>query len=343
MPTPTDYIYTVSTDIPSGVVSAASLKVEIAESAIVIALDSIVVDADTLTVSFKDVLSSADKTELDGDATQTPNSPSTAGSVLGDHAGADPTIQEALYDEHGHQIMAMSGGTTQIGMQAVQVLNTPDISSDYVKSWQMSIQPNTTEILDIFIGDDLVGSTGKCYLAGGEYRCRTAAIEGSSLNFTIVDRNDVLGYFIFFGMSRTKLSGLVFNNGVMADIQVGDYAIGGTSASRSKVLGKGTDDLEVEFHEATFTDGENITFERAGAPVATLDCTLGTWDEGDVLLVQESLKDEWIEGNDMRSIHPGGSKEVPEGMYFRCKAFNAETDGGADPLRIKLSLTVGRL
>jgi len=177
-------------------------------------------------------------------------------------------------------------------------------------------------------------------LAGGEYRCRTPAFEGSALNFNIVDRNDVLGLFGTYGMSRTKLSGLTFNNGIIADVQIGDYAVGGTSTSTSKVLAKGADYLEVEFHEATFQDGENITFTRAGSPVATLDCDCTSWDEGDVIVIQESLKDEWIEGFDVREILPGGSKEVPEGLYFRVKVYNNHV---TDNLRVKVSLTVGRL
>lgn len=242
--------------------------------------------------------------------------------------------------ETGDLRITMTGGKTAIGIPAVSVLDLPDASSDLVKSWQITAEAQTTEILDIFIGDDLVGPQNKCYIAGGEYRCRTDAAEGSALNFEIVDRNDILGYFDFYGMSRTKLSGLTFNNGTIADVQVGDVAVGGTSAARSLILAKGADFLEIQFHEALFQDGENITFERSGSPVASLECTLGSWDEGDVIVIQESVKDEWIEGYDVRDVHPGGSKEVPEGLYFRIKFFN---NHATEDARVKVSLSVGRL
>lgn len=240
----------------------------------------------------------------------------------------------------GALVTALEGGGTQIGMQAIQVLNTPDISSDLIKSYQVTAAAQTTEILDIFIGGDLTGATGKCYLAGGEYRCRTDVKMGSALHFQIVDRNDVLGMFGAYGLSRTKLSGLTFNNGTIADLQVGDYAVGGTSTGRSMILAVGADFLEVQFHEAVFQDGENITFERGGAPLAGVDCTLGSWDEGDVIVILDSVKEEWVEGFDVRDVHPGGSKEVPEGMYFRVKFFN---NHDTEEARVKVSLTVGRL
>lgn len=244
-------------------------------------------------------------------------------------------------DPSGALVTAIDGGSTQIGMQAVQVLNTPDISSDFIKSWQVTAPALTTEILDIFIGDDLVGPTGLCYLAGGEYRCRTAATEGSALHFSIVDRNDVLGLFSGYGLSRTQLQSLTaFSGGLITDIAAGYTAVGGTSGAESKILSVGADFMDVQFHEASFQDGETLSFlDDNGSPTG-VSCTLGNWEEGDVIVVQESLKDEWIEGMDHRDIHPGGSKRVPEGMYFRAKLFNNDS---SNTLRVKISLTVGRL
>lgn len=248
-------------------------------------------------------------------------------------------VQEV--SEDGAGIVELKNSITKIGMHAVQVLNLPDLSSDLIKSFQLTAAPQTTEILDIFIGEDLVGPTGKCYLAGGEYRCRTSAEEGSALHFEIVDRNDVLGLFPLFGMSRTRLTGLsAFSGGTIDDINAGEYAVGNTSGSRTRILGKGADFLEVQFHEAEFADGETITITDAQGTPTGVSCDITEWDEGDVILVLTSVKDEWIEGMDMRDIQPGGSKEVPEGMYFRVKCFNNDT---TEDLRIKISLTVGRL
>jgi hypothetical protein len=332
----TTYSY-VAADFAGSKLNPAHLAAEIAASAIVTALSGISMTGGTtaqgvvsnptgVDIVFKAALSAGDKTVLDGD---------TAGPAGGLIAASDngPTVSNT-------QEVTLEGGHTQIGMQAIQVLNLPDLSSDYVRSWQITAAKQVTEILDIYIGDDLTGAQGKCYLAGGEYRCRTPAFEGSSLDFSIIDRNDTLGLFATYGLNTTKLSGLTFNNGVIADVVVGDIAIGGTSGARSGVLAKGADYLDIQFHEATFQDGENITFERAGSPVASLDCDCTTWDEGDFIVIQESLKDEWIEGLDIREIQPGGSKEVPEGLYFRVKVWNNHT---TDDLRVKVSLTVGRL
>jgi hypothetical protein len=341
----TIYSY-VAADFAGSKLNPTRLALEIAASAILTALERIdttggvlshgaVISPTGVDIVFKAALSAGDKTLLDGDAT----GPAGGLIVASDNSDTDP---EVAYDDDGHQIVAMSGGTTQIGMQAMQVLNTPDISSDMIKSWQVTAAAQTTEIMDIYIGDDLVGSTGRCYLAGGEYRCRTDVAEGSALNFHIVDRNDVLGAFTPYGLSRTKLSTLTaFAGGTLADdVNVGEYAHGDTSGAKTKILAKGADFLEVQFHETGFTDGEAVTFKDDAGAATGVTCTLGTWDEGDVLEVQTSVKDEWVEGFDIRDVHPGGSKEVPEGMYFRVKFYNNHADTAA---RIKVSLTVGKL
>lgn len=325
----TTYTYSIANDTLNGAADAGRLKWEYEQSAIVTALDHIDIGlsaADNLDVVCKDALSGGDQTILNG--------------LVAAHTGAALATGPAL-DADGNLITTLKGGETQIGMQSVQVLNTPDISSDLIKSYQITAAAQVTEIMDIFIGGDLVGSQGLCYLAGGEYRCRTDVAEGSALNFQIVDRNDVLGLFSLYGMSRTKLSGLTnFAGGTIANVNVGEYAHGDTSGAKSKVLGKGADYLEVEFHEATFQDGEDLTIKLADGTATGVTCTLGTWDEGDVISVLDSVKDEWVEGYDVRDVHPGGSKQVPEGMYFRVKFYN---NHATDPARIKVSLTVGRL
>lgn len=325
----TTYTYSIANDTLNGAADAGRLKLEYEQSAIVIALDHIDIGlsgADNIDVVCKDALSGGDQTLLNG--------------IIAAHTGEVLASGPAV-DADGNLYTKLKGGDTQIGMQAVQVLNLPDLSSDYVRSWQVTAPALTTEVMDIFIGDDLVGPTGKCYLAGGEYRCRTSAVEGSSLNFEIVDRNDVLGLFGLYGMSRTKLTGLhTFSGGVIGDVQVGYHASGKTSGAVAKILAVGADSFDVEFHESTFQDGEVLDILDASEADTGIDCTCTTWDEGDVITVQRSLKDEWIEGFDVRDIHPGGSKEVPEGMYFRVKCYNADT---TNPLRVKISLTVGRL
>lgn len=225
---------------------------------------------------------------------------------------------------------------TSIGLPAFVNLDFPEQASDMMKSWQLTTQPQSVEILDIGIMNDLVGSTGVCYLAGGEYRMRTAAAEGSALNFMVVDRDDVLGYFPYYGMSRSRLTGLT---GITGTFQVGEIVIGGTSGCRAYVLGVSGTTLYITFwrwdsndRPSTFTAVETVTGQTSGA-VAILAATPFT--EGDVLPLKAYVKDEWVEGYDVREVRPGGSKQLPKGLYFRVVLYNAHA---TEALRAKVSL-----
>ena len=81
MATITTYTYTISTDVPAGSVDADTLTEEIQNSTIATALSRIVIAGDTLYVTFKDALSTADKTTLDNDTT------APAGGLIGAHTG----------------------------------------------------------------------------------------------------------------------------------------------------------------------------------------------------------------------------------------------------------------
>lgn len=88
----TSYSYSVPIDVPSGAVSVARLRQEIELSAILTQIDFnaggiTLLSGGALTIWFKDALSSGDKQILDGSTLQAPNSPATAGSILGDHSG----------------------------------------------------------------------------------------------------------------------------------------------------------------------------------------------------------------------------------------------------------------
>lgn len=80
MPTETTYSYSIENDLPSGGVNIQRLEDEIASSSIVTALQGITASSSqiptsgvyvqgTLNITFKDVLSTADKTTLDNDTT----------------------------------------------------------------------------------------------------------------------------------------------------------------------------------------------------------------------------------------------------------------------------------
>ena len=73
MPTPTSYTYSIANDFPpgggNGKANISNLVLEIQNSSIVTACAGVNTDGDVLTIFFKDVLSVADKTTLDGNAT----------------------------------------------------------------------------------------------------------------------------------------------------------------------------------------------------------------------------------------------------------------------------------
>ena len=92
MPTPTSYVYTISTDIPSGLISVARLRREIELSSIVTQIDYVAGGIttpgnDTVTVWFKDPLSTGEKTTFDGSASAPAAHPTVAGSLLYTHSG----------------------------------------------------------------------------------------------------------------------------------------------------------------------------------------------------------------------------------------------------------------
>lgn len=222
---------------------------------------------------------------------------------------------------------------TSIGLPAYVNLDFPEQASDLMKSWQVEAAGGQLAVLDIGIMNDLVGPSGICYMAGGEYRCRTAAAEGSALNFMVVDRDDTLGYFEPLGLSRSRLEGLTDMAGTF---QPGEVIVGATSGCRAKVLGVDGSTLYITFwrwdsndRPATFEDGETITGQTSGA-----SATSGLFVEGDVLVLKPYVRDEWVEGFDVREVRPGGSKALPQGLYFRVMLYNA----GVDLLRVKVSL-----
>lgn len=119
MPTPTSYVYSsIVATIPAGAVSLARLRREIELSAIVTQIDFAAGGLtapgdDTLTIWFKDPLSSGDKTILDGSASQTPNTPATAGSILGDHSGL-PLPDDPVAVNVTSGTVALSGGSVEV-------------------------------------------------------------------------------------------------------------------------------------------------------------------------------------------------------------------------------------
>jgi len=94
MPTPTKYTYSIADDFPEGSVDSDNLKAEIAASSIVTALDFIGTDGDVIDIWFKDALSTADKTTLDGDTTN------PAGGLIADHDAIPSNIPTTVTLSH---------------------------------------------------------------------------------------------------------------------------------------------------------------------------------------------------------------------------------------------------
>lgn len=85
----TTYTYSIAGDFPGGAVNTTKLDAEIRASVIVIALQRIDTTGDVIDIVFKDVLSSGDKTLLDGDTT------GPAGGLIAAHDNTDsPQINQ---------------------------------------------------------------------------------------------------------------------------------------------------------------------------------------------------------------------------------------------------------
>jgi hypothetical protein len=81
MPTPTTYSYSVSQDFPNGTVNLNNLQNAIRQSAISVSLTNIGTLGDVLSINFSDVLTSGDRTILDGE-TGTPYGTHPAGGLI---------------------------------------------------------------------------------------------------------------------------------------------------------------------------------------------------------------------------------------------------------------------
>jgi len=87
------FVFTISTDIVSGLCDADRLDEDIRSSSITIALDGISIAGDSLTIDFKADLSAGDETILHGDTT------GPAGGVVGSHSGVhlpDPLTSDGI-------------------------------------------------------------------------------------------------------------------------------------------------------------------------------------------------------------------------------------------------------
>jgi hypothetical protein len=147
------------------------------------------------------------------------------------------------------------------GLPVVTMINVPVAAANYKKSWQVTAPPNATTIKDICICDDLVGPQGRCYIVGGTYKCRTDAVEGSVLEFAMVDRDDVTGFFQLTRMFLTNVTG---------SVAAGLSVVGQTSGQTAgiyQVVDAST--LDVVFSSGDFSAGETLKFYQGVQEVGT--------------------------------------------------------------------------
>jgi len=126
----TKYTYSVSTDFPNHAVNVDRLTLEIAHSAIIIALDYISVSEDVCDIWFKDELSAGDETILDG--------------VVAAHSG-EPIVP---------------------GPEKVQIAGFPDMGSWYYwkKGFRWELTAGETNLKDVKFDESLRLSGGGYYV-----------------------------------------------------------------------------------------------------------------------------------------------------------------------------------
>jgi hypothetical protein len=220
---------------------------------------------------------------------------------------------------------------TQAGLPASTIMDFADRVSNFEVSCLYETPASTTAYYDYRI-DGLAGPLGLFYLTSGEYEVWGSATKGSAAEFSIVDKDDVLGLFIYYGLHRCKLDGLTSIVGVF---QVGETVTGGTSAATGVVLSIIADTLEIQAdNTGTWQDGEVLT---GGTSSAT--ATLGTYVEGDVLPLIEYVSDEWLYTGSKRPVKPGGAKKLVRGLYLRAKVYNADV---SNALTLKVTYGGGR-
>jgi len=119
----TNYVYSVANDFPATGLASDRLAQEIQESSIVTALDRIDTSEDVCNIYFKDALSAADKTTLDGDTTN------PAGGLLAAHSG------EPLPNAVAPVILEPTGNSAK-NLQAYGVEFEADLNQSTSKSVQ---------------------------------------------------------------------------------------------------------------------------------------------------------------------------------------------------------------
>lgn len=168
MPTPTTYQYTVSTLPVAGAVDLNRLTEEIQGSSIVTALDTdlTLVSNGMLSLTFKDVLSTADKTTLDGDAGAAALDPPTGGSILATHDGTP--LEETETVEISNAIALSHKLTTDGRIRVASEKSDAESADLYSHNWadKTTWCSNSVRVVDEVATND---GDNKTYSVANEY------------------------------------------------------------------------------------------------------------------------------------------------------------------------------
>ncbi len=320
----TEFLFSIANDTANAKVDSGALQDEIVASKLIaVMIDGVQTGpgADDLWVRFLSDLSAQEETYLS--------------DLVAAHKGSP-------VDEDYVQSVELVPNAAA-GLPVVSSQNVPPTAANLRTSWQVLAAPQTLAHTDVRVGDGLVGPTGICHLAGGEYRCRKPAEVGSSLHLELVDRDNTTGIFPLLGYTRTRLILTTVTGGAP---QVGDFAVGQDTGARSEVLAIiDATTIEITFEsgwdsgfQRHWKDGEAIVFEAADGTPTGVTATEVDWEEGDFYPIQKFVKDEWIEGMDVDQVRPGGSRVIPPGFYLRMSCWN---NHNIDSLRVKISLDLG--
>jgi hypothetical protein len=179
MPTITTYTYSVSSDMPNGVVSTGNLNNEIHLSSIVTALERIDTVGDNLYIVFKDALSSADKTTLDGDTT------GPAGGLLAshDHVEVDDDTTNVVIKEE----TVATGGHFKLEMLKVIAPANQTTTTDFSFDYPINVMSATFITEETHRGDVLCWSISPNTTVGAITASYTAESTWISQNYVVDD------------------------------------------------------------------------------------------------------------------------------------------------------------
>lgn len=171
MPTPTSYTYATAA-FKNARFDLASLEADIFNNAsITVACSGSSADrSGNVTLTFKDVLDTASKTALDGDAGAAANATPTAGSTIYEHEG-DPLQQENL-DADGNLVVAPT------------FLHSTNAAR--LHGYRLSIAAGQQAIQDVEVTTQLLVQGGQFWITG--------AGPDDTAYFSVVDKDGVIPY-----------------------------------------------------------------------------------------------------------------------------------------------------